>query len=195
MAIRKDVCNLCSLSSCLGFLLILMWADDMNLITSYQPRTPRSHSTLLPMSPRKDKLLNPDITPSNLVLSQKTTCFDVTAVIFDSLLQVCAKSHSEGLSQGCIIYQCPVKEQELSADLWFTVPACRIYSCRLSSRPSSVIEALLDLCSDCCTDLLCWCWTLGGLVLISSPEIVACKMILDTNSCSMNYINYAFACK
>lgn len=189
MAIRQDVCNFCSLSSRLGFLLILVWADDMNLITNYQQQTPRSHSTLLAKSPRKDKLLNPDITPSNLALSQKTTCFDVTAVIFDSLLQVCAKSHSEGLSQGCIIYQCPVKEQELSAHLWFTVPVCHIYSLRLSSRPSSVIEALLDLCSDCCTDLLCWCWTLGGLVLISSPEIVTCKRTLARNSCRMNYIN------
>lgn len=189
MAIRQDVRILCSLSSCLGFLLILVLPDDMNLITSYQPRSPRSHSTLLAMSPRKDKLLNTDITPSNLALSQKTTCFDVTAVIFDSLFQVCAKSHPEGLSQGCIIYQCPVKEQELSADLWFTAPVRRIYSCRLSSRPSSVIEALVNLCSDCCTDLLCWCWALGGLVLISSPEIVACKMILDTNSCRMNDVN------
>lgn len=140
MTMTQDVCNLHSLSSRLGFLLILAWADDMNLITftSYQPQTAWSHSTLLAMPSCKDKLFNPDITPSKLAPSQKTTCFDVTAVIFDSLLQVCAKSHSEGLSQGCIIYQRPVKEQELSADLWFTVPVRRMYSCHLSSRPSSV---------------------------------------------------------
>lgn len=108
--------------------------------------------------------------------------FSVTAVIFDSLLQVCVKSHSEGLRQGCIIYQCPVKEEGLQLIFDLRCLAEGFYGRRRSCGPSSVSLKRF------------WIYTLiVAQIYCDDGVLLEGKMNLGTNMSSMNYIS-SYSC-